>query len=177
MIEIIYAQPKKEKPCANKKLIDAVNELPDVHINDIYNNYPDFQIDTQAEQERLLKAKTIVCQYPIHWNHSPALLNLWFEKVFTYGWAYGQGAGALKGKRLLWVATAAGDEKVYQDENAPHLALAQLASPLQQTAEFCGLEWLDPIVLYSAESRSDEEMKNAAELYKQRIMQELETEH
>lgn len=177
MIEIIYAQPQKEQSRANKALIDAVTQLPDVNVNDIYVNYPDFQIDAQAEQERLLKATTIICQYPIHWNHSPALLNLWFEKVFTYGWAYGQGAEALKGKRLLWVATAAGEEKNYQEENTQHLTLAQLASPLQQTAEFCGLEWLEPIVLYSSEKRTDDEMKNAGELYKQRILQELETTH
>jgi len=177
MIEIIYAQPQKEQSRANKALIDAVTQLPDVNVNDIYVNYPDFQIDAQAEQERLLKAKTIICQYPIHWNHSPALLNLWFEKVFTYGWAYGQGAEALKGKRLLWVATAAGEEKNYQEENTQHLTLAQLASPLQQTAEFCGLEWLEPIVLYSSEKRTEDEMKNAGELYKQRILQELETSH
>ncbi len=177
MIEIIYAQPQKEQSRANKALIDAVTQLPDVNVNDIYVNYPDFQIDAQAEQELLLKATTIICQYPIHWNHSPALLNLWFEKVFTYGWAYGQGAEALKGKRLLWVATAAGEEKNYQEENTQHLTLAQLASPLQQTAEFCGLEWLEPIVLYSSEKRTDDEMKNAGELYKQRILQELETTH
>ena len=53
----------------------------------------------------------IVLMHPIQWYSMPALLKLWLDEVLTYGWAYGPGGSALKGKDLWLVATTGGPER------------------------------------------------------------------
>ena len=66
-------------------------------------------IDVEAEQRALAASRLVVWQHPIYWYSVPALLKLWFDKVLAYGWAYGEGGTALRGKHCLWVATTGGD--------------------------------------------------------------------
>ena len=42
---IILAHPRFEDSYINKLLIDSVNDLPQVTIRDLYEEYPDFNID------------------------------------------------------------------------------------------------------------------------------------
>ncbi len=48
---IQFAHPALEKSRVNRHLIQAVRDLPGVYFNDLYENYPDFQIDVAHEQE------------------------------------------------------------------------------------------------------------------------------
>ncbi len=44
--------------------------------------------DVQAEQVRLERAEGLVFIYPFWWSDVPALLKGWFDRVWTYGYAY-----------------------------------------------------------------------------------------
>lgn len=181
MITVIYAHPYPQHSRANKALLHAIHELPEIHIRNLYDLYPDFHIDTQAEQIQLIQSHTVVLQHPLHWYHTPALLSLWFEKVLTFGWAYGtdaqgQTVQALKDKRLLWAATAGGDRTAYCEEGYNHFPMAQLSSPIQQTALFCGMNWLEPFTVYNAGKISDEMLLQTAEAYRDRIVALLTTD-
>ena len=121
---------------------------------------------------------TIVLQHPLHWYHTPALLSLWFEKVLAYGWAYGhdkdgQTAQALHGKRLLWAATAGGEQSAYTAGGYNHFSMERIATPIQQTALFCGMKWLEPYTVYHAGSLSDADLLQATEGYRDRLVAEL----
>ncbi|MGB2698162.1 MAG: NAD(P)H-dependent oxidoreductase [Candidatus Zixiibacteriota bacterium] len=51
---------------------------------------PDARIplDVKAEQEKINKADALVFIYPVWWSDCPAKLKGWFDRVFTYGYAY-----------------------------------------------------------------------------------------
>ena len=45
--------------------------------------------DVLAEQEKINSSDIIVFIYPLFWSEAPAKLVGWFNRVFTYGFAYG----------------------------------------------------------------------------------------
>lgn len=179
MITIIYAHPYPQRSQAGKALLDAVHGLPGVHIRSLYEMYPDFHINAKVEQAQLRKSQTIVLQHPLQWYHTPALLSLWFEKVLAYGWAYGhdphgKATVALAGKRLLWVTTAGGDEAAYSERGYNHFPMSQIATPIQQTALFCGMQWLAPQIVYAARKLDESALLQAAEAYRDRLVAEIQ---
>ncbi|MGG3885590.1 NAD(P)H-dependent oxidoreductase [Brevibacillus panacihumi] len=42
-----------------------------------------------------------VLQFPFYWYSAPPLLKNWFDEAWTYGWAYGPGGVALRGKECI----------------------------------------------------------------------------
>jgi NAD(P)H dehydrogenase (quinone) len=44
--------------------------------------------DVKAEQEKIQKAEALVFIYPNWWSDCPAILKGWFDKVWSYGFAY-----------------------------------------------------------------------------------------
>ena len=119
-------------------------------VRPLYDLYPDFSIDVEAEQRALEAAAVVVWQHPLYWYTAPALLKLWFEKVLTAGWAYGPGGVALRGKRCLWVVTTGGDELDYSTAGVHQHRFEAFVAVVRQTAQFCGLVWLDPLVVHGA---------------------------
>lgn len=46
--------------------------------------------DVKREQEKINRSDAIVFIYPVFWTESPAKLVGWFDRVWTYGFAYGE---------------------------------------------------------------------------------------
>jgi NAD(P)H dehydrogenase (quinone) len=46
--------------------------------------------DVAAEQEKINSSDAIVFIYPVFWSEAPAKLVGWFDRVWTYGFAYGE---------------------------------------------------------------------------------------
>ncbi len=44
--------------------------------------------DVRAEQEKINRADALAFIYPVWWSDCPAKLKGWFDRVFTYGYAY-----------------------------------------------------------------------------------------
>ena len=108
MILIIYAHPYPQRSRAGRVLLGAVRDLPDIEVHSLYELYPDFDIDVDAEQAALKRADLVVWMHPIYWYSVPAMLKHWFDVVLLRGWAYGEGGDALQGKHCLWVTTTGG---------------------------------------------------------------------
>jgi glutathione-regulated potassium-efflux system ancillary protein KefF len=98
MILIIYAHPYPRHSHANHRLLQAVKDIPEVEVRSLYELYPDFNIDINAEQRALERADLVVLQHPMQWYSQPPLLKLWIDKVLEHGWAYGHEGNALVGK-------------------------------------------------------------------------------
>jgi NAD(P)H dehydrogenase (quinone) len=45
--------------------------------------------DVLAEQDKINASDAIVLIYPVFWSDAPAKLKGWFDRVWTYGFAYG----------------------------------------------------------------------------------------
>src|SRR3954469_10980221 len=122
---VIVAHPQLEQSRANRRLMQAARAaatvqdgaLPRIAVRDLYALYPDYLIDTAAEQAALAAARLVVWQHPIHWYHMPPMLKLWLDEVLAFGWAYGPGGEAVRGKDLWLAATTGGPEESYRPDS------------------------------------------------------------
>lgn len=169
MIALVYAHPYPDRSRANRILLEAVRGVAGVEVHAIHDLYPDHAIDVAAEQAWLARADTIVWQHPIYWYSVPGLLKVWIDQVLTYGWAYGEGGVALRGKRALWVPTTGGEPSAYHEDGMHAHPFVTYEPPMRQTARFCGMQWLEPLIVHGAHRVSDEALHAAAATYRARL--------
>jgi glutathione-regulated potassium-efflux system ancillary protein KefF len=148
-------------------MLGAVQDLPGVRVRSLYDLYPDFHVDTLAEQAALAQASLIVWQHPMHWYGSPPLFNLWMDKVFEHGWAYGEGGTALRDKPVIWAVTTGGAADDFTRCAATDLVI--LGQPLRSAAELCGMRWLEPHAVYGAVGLDDMGLAAVATRYRERL--------
>jgi len=167
VILIIYAHPYPEKSNVNKLMLSHAANNSDVIIRSLYDLYPDFNIDVEAEQKAVEQADLLVLQHPLYWYSYPPLLKLWIDKVFTMGWAYGEGATALKNKYLQWAVTTGGERDHFNIGDNPGFAV--LAQPLQATASYCEMRWLSPVAVHGAYKADESALLSQVHDYSERL--------
>jgi len=150
VIVVLLAHPYPTRSRANSALVAAIHDIPGLEVRDLYRRYPDFDIDVLAEQAAMEAASTVVWMHPLYWYTTPALLKHWFDKVLVKGWAYGPGTAALRGKRCLWVPTTGGDEHAYSQSGRHHHPFSAFTPVVEETARYCGMQWLEPYVVHGA---------------------------
>jgi glutathione-regulated potassium-efflux system ancillary protein KefG len=163
---ILFAHPALEKSRVNRHLARAVRDLDGVTFRDLYELYPEFDVDVEREQTLLEEHDVIVLQHPFYWYSTPALIKEWEDLVLEYGWAYGEGGTALEGKRLMCAISAGGDEAAYCSEGYNRFTIRQLLTPLEQTARLCGMEFVPPFVVHGTHALGEREILVCAEEYR-----------
>jgi len=149
-ILILFAHPALEKSRVNRVLIGEVRDLDGVTFHDLYETYPDLDIDVSREKELLLAHDVIVLHHPFFWYSTPAILKEWQDLVLQHGWAYGGGGAALRGKRMMTMVTTGGQESAYCAEGYNRFTVRQLLAPIEQTARLCGIEYIAPFVVHGS---------------------------
>ena len=150
MILVVLAHPYPGRSRACAALVEAIRDLPDLEVRSLYDLYPDFDVDRAAEQAALARAGLVVWLHPIFWYTAPALMKHWFEEVLVRGFAYGPDGSTLKGKDVLWTATTGGDDVAYGAEGRHKRAFEDFVPVVEQTARYCGMNWLPPFVVKGA---------------------------
>jgi len=169
-IDLIYAHPYPDRSRANRAMLAGVRDMPELEVRSLYDLYPDFAIDVEAEQEALLRADIVVWQAPFYWYGLPALWHLWVEKVLANGWAYGAGGTALHGKTALWVATTGGAESAYRAGEMHGHPFEAFVPAVSQTAVFCGMQWAGPpLVLHGSHRVSEDDIAAHTLRYRRRL--------
>ena len=64
--------------------------------------------DVLKEQEKINASDAIVFIYPDFWTASPAMLEGWFQRVWTYGFAYGDAPSMKVLEKVLFLITMGG---------------------------------------------------------------------
>lgn len=144
---IIFAHPRFEESKINRALIETAQVAEDVTIRDLYELYPDFNIDIQAEQIELLQHDNIIWLHPFYWYSCPPLLKHWIDVVLEYNWAYGPTGKFLSGKVALSAITAGGSRQVYCADGSNNYTISEFLRPFEQTAKLCGMEYLAPFAV------------------------------
>lgn len=165
-ILVLFAHPALEKSRLNRRLVDAVRDLPGVTVHDLYEEYPDFEIDVAREQELLLEHDGIVFQHPFFWYSTPAMLKQWQDLVLQHGWAYGSQGTALHGKWMMSAITTGGREEAYGPDGRNRFTIRQLLAPIEQTAALCGMDYLPPFVVHGTHRMQEPEMQDHAADYR-----------
>ena len=125
----MLAHPAYEKSRINRRLWAAVQDLAGVRFHDLYEAYPEFDIDISREQALLTAADAIVLQHPFFWYSTPALVKQWEDLVLEHGWAYGSRGTALQGKSFLSVITTGGGQDAYHAEGHNRFSIRELLAP------------------------------------------------
>jgi NAD(P)H dehydrogenase (quinone) len=111
-IFIVYVHPSRDSFTwdLKNKFIEGLKDSGHTYeISDLYDmdfktdmneseyfresNYRDelpLPTDVLLEQEKINRSNSIVFIYPIFWTEAPAKLVGWFDRVWTYGFAYGK---------------------------------------------------------------------------------------
>ena len=150
MILVVLAHPYPRRSRACAALVEAIRDFPALEVRSLYDLYPDFDVDRAAEQAALTRARLVVWLHPIFWYTTPALMKHWFEEVLVRGFAYGPGGDALQGKDVLWATTTGGDDTAYGSEGRHKHRFEAFAPVVEQTARYCGMNWLAPFAVHGA---------------------------
>ena len=169
---VVAAHPHLEHSRVNRALLDAAATLKprDVEVRELYALYPDYLIDVGAEQARLAQARLVVWQHPLQWYGMPALMKLWLDEVFAFGWAYGPGSAALRGKDLWLVTSTGGAEGAYHPGGYNRYFFDAFLPPYEQTAALCGMRFTPPLVLHDAHRVDAATLDAHARLYASRLL-------
>jgi glutathione-regulated potassium-efflux system ancillary protein KefF len=171
---LIHAHPHPARSIAGRALLAAVRDLPQLTIHSLYDRYPDFDVDPAAEHALFAGIQLVIWQHPLYWYGVPALLKLWFEQVLVRGWAYGDGGVALHGKDCLWVTTTGGLPESYTQNGAHAHAFEAFVPAVRQTARFCGMNWLEPIVVHGGRRIDAAALELHAQQFRERLQQYME---
>lgn len=163
---VLFCHPKRHRSRVNRELVAAIEDLPGVTVHDLYEAYPDAAVDVAWEQQLLLQYDTIVLQHPFYWYSTPPLLKVWLDVVLTWGWAYGKGGTALRGKRLVQALTTGGGEAAYQPGGFNRFTIRELLAPMDQTAYLCGMEYLPPFVVHGTHLLDQDDIIRAGREYR-----------
>ena len=166
---ILFAHPALEKSRVNRILVDRVQDLPGVTFHDLYQQYPDFDIDVAREQQLLTAHDKVVLQFPFYWYSTPALVKEWEDLVLEHGWAYGHDGKALRGKSLTAAISTGGGARTYTRSGSNRYEMKEFLIPLERTAVLCGMRWLQPFVIHGTHALDDAAIAAQAEAYRQFI--------
>lgn len=170
---ILFAHPMPRKSRINRAMAAAVRELAGVTFHDLYEAYPDFDIDVAHEQALLREHDVIVAQHPFYWYSAPALMKEWLDLVLEYGFAYGDQGTALHGKRWQQAITTGGPEDAYQTSGYNRFTIRELLAPFEQTANLCGMIYQEPFVVHGVLQMTRAQAEAEALRYRAHIEQLL----
>ena len=164
-ILILFAHPLLEKSIVNKTLIHSIPKSEHITFRDLYELYPEFDIDVEAEQKLLEAHDIIIWHHPMYWYSCPPLLKQWIDMVLEYNWAYGKEGNALKGKHIFQTITTGGAQENYCATGKDRYTIVELLEPFNQTARVCKMNYLPPFVVHGTHRITAEEIQNARKLY------------
>ena len=144
-----------------------------ITFHDLYQSYPEFDIDVKHEQELLEQHQIIVLHHPFFWYSTPAILKEWQDLVLEHGWAYGSAGNALKDKICFNVVTTGGGKEAYSQKGYNNYTIRQLLAPIEQTTRLCKMIYLPPFVVHGTNSITAESIEqHRKELHQ--ILKELQ---
>ncbi len=168
-ILVLFAHPALQKSRVNRVLLNGIHGLEGVTLRDLYEEYPELDIDIQREQASLAENDIVVLQHPFFWYSTPAMLKEWMDLVLEHGWAYGKEGTALHGKMWLNVVTTGGREVAYQRGGYNRFTMRELLAPIEQTARLCGMDFLPPFVVHGTHGMTNAEMADHATDYRRAL--------
>jgi glutathione-regulated potassium-efflux system ancillary protein KefG len=168
-ILILFAHPALQKSRVNRVLAGAVKDLDGVTFHDLYERYPEFDIDVTCEQGLLLAHDVVVFHHPFFWYSTPAILKEWQDLVLRHGWAYGHEGTALHGKTMFSVISTGGSEAAYQKDGYNRITMRELLAPIERTAVLCGMAYLPPFVVHNTHGMADTDIRRHARDYRRII--------
>jgi len=167
---VLFAHPALEKSRVHARMIKHIKTLDNIRFHDLYEAYPDFDIDVKKEQQLLLQHDTIIWQHPFYWYSAPAIIKQWMDLVLEHNWAYGSEGKMLMGKRIFNAISSGGRKEAYSKEGRNRFTILQLLAPFEQTARLCEMIYLPPFVVHGTHKLKKEDIELHAVQYEQLLI-------
>lgn len=168
-ILVLFAHPALENSRIQTHLLKAAKSVEGIYVHDLYENYPDFMIDVEREQQILRSHDVILFQHPFYWYSAPALVKEWMDLVLEYGFAYGKNSSELEGKFVGNVISAGGSRTSYQQRKRNGYTVRELLRPFKQSSHLCGMQYLPPFAVHDTHDLSDLSISRFADDYQQQL--------
>lgn len=162
---IIFAHPRLEKSRINSRLVQSIPPLENITFHDLYECYPDFNVDIAREKSLLENHDVIIWHHPFYWYSAPPLLKQWIDMVLEYGWAYGTGGDKLKDKIVFNAITTGGNADAYCPQRYNCFTIKDFMHPFEQTARLCLMEYLPPFAVMGTHRVTEAQIERAADNY------------
>lgn len=110
--------------------------------------------DVLEEQQKIQSCDTIVFIYPVFWTEAPAKLVGWFDRVWTYGFAYGENRTMHQLEKALFLVTSGKTlEQLQKSKEAQAMETVMLGDRIKDRAKEKNM------IFFSGMSRWDEEIR------------------
>ena len=149
---ILFAHPALQRSLVNRELIKIFNNKENITFHDLYEAYPQMEIDAEYEQDLLLKHDIIVFMFPMFWYSTPSILKEWQDIVLEHDWAYGSKGNMLKSKIFLCVLSTGGKEEAYEKDGYNNYTIREFLRPLEQMAKLCKMIYIPPYAVSGTHS-------------------------
>ena len=163
---VLFTHPYPRKSRVNRAMIEAIRNLSHVTVHDLYEAYPNFNIDVKYEQALLLHHQVLIVQHPMYWYSGPALLKEWQDVVLEYEFAYGPTGTALHGKEWVQAISTGNAADTYWYEGRNRFTVEEFLRPFEQTARLCGMIYRPPFLVQGVHQVSPEQIAHYAEQYR-----------
>ena len=169
---VILAHPDIHNATVNKRWKkELVGYSDKIFIHELYNEYPDWNIDVKKEQQLLEYYDYIILQFPLYWYSYPPLLKKWLDDVFTYGWAYGSKGTKLKGKTFGLAISVGDKEDNYSPSGSVGFTINEIIAPFIASATHVGARILPCFTVYGASFQiTKKEVEESAKRYLEYIL-------
>lgn len=167
---VLFAHPALDKSRVHQRLVKRIRTLEGVTFHDLYEAYPDLDIDVPLEQQLLLQHDIIVWQHPFYWYSAPAITKQWIDLVLEHGWAYGSKGKALTGKSIFNAISAGGPKETYAPGGRNRFTVHQLLAPFEQTARLCNMNYLPPFAILGTHKLEPPDIELCAIQYEQLLV-------
>jgi glutathione-regulated potassium-efflux system ancillary protein KefG len=165
-ILILFFHPLYEKSSANKILVKNIPYSDNFTFHDVYQEYPNFDIDIKKEQLLLSQHNIIIWQHPLYWFNCPPLMKQWIDMVFEYGWAYGKNGESLENKIIFQVITTGADKESYCETGFNQFLFPNLLYAFKQTAKVCNMRYFPPFVIHGTFKMNEKDLEKIGLVYK-----------
>ncbi len=100
--------------------------------------------DVREEQKKINNADVIAFIYPDFWTASPAMLEGWFQRVWTYGFAYGNQPSMKTLNKAIFLITMGGSLKdEIRREQLQAMKTIMIGDRIRNRAEECEVHVFD----------------------------------
>jgi putative NADPH-quinone reductase len=175
-ILLISGHPEPDKSIANRAILDELDAVAGIEIHELARAHSGYEFNVQIEQEKLQGADLIILQAPFRWYGLPALMRLWIEEVFSFGFAFGPDGNKLSGKKVILSITLGGDEMAYSTQGQHQHPVDTFLVSLERFLAYCGVEYLPPVYSYSMVGNDKNTIREKAKLHAERVMDCIENE-
>lgn len=140
---VIVSHPYPERSVMIKGLQQAAESVDGVTARNLETLYGFDTRKINGDEERRITRQNdrIVFMFPTHWFNITPMMKAYMND--TWG---SVGPDLWKGKEMLIVTTAAGDDSTYGKNGRTDTKLADVFTPMKASALHAGMTWLPPLV-------------------------------